>query len=266
MKTIFFYTFLLLLKTQLCSADSLVFLKTIPIEARLVSTDPVGNIYLVKENNTLLRLNDKGDSIGVFNEIKKGKISHIDASNPLRILLFFSDYNQLVVLNNMLTRKNVYQLNSIGLNNVSCIANSADGNIWLYEPVSGTLMKIDDVPSIRFTTTLKNIIEENIDPVFMVEQDRSLFMVDSIQGIKKFDQFGFYQSGFPFLTNEVQYINRYLVYYKHPLLYSYNTQTFNEATLKLPNQEDILQVRTERKNVYILRKESLDIYQLNENR
>ena len=131
MKTIFFYTFLLLLKTQLCSADSLVFLKTIPIEARLVSTDPVGNIYLVKENNTLLRLNDKGDSIGVFNEIKKGKISHIDASNPLRILLFFSDYNQLVVLNNMLTRKNVYQLNSIGLNNVSCIANSADGTIWL---------------------------------------------------------------------------------------------------------------------------------------
>jgi hypothetical protein len=50
------------------------------------------------------------------------------------------------------------------------------------------------------------------------------------------------------------------------LLYSYNTQTFNEATLKLPNQEDILQVRTERNNVYILRKESLDIYQLNENR
>lgn len=266
MRFLFQYFFFLFISFNSFSNDTLTWKFSIPVNASLFSTDPNGNIYIVRNDNSFIRYNSVGDSTGFFNEIKKGKITQIDATNPMRVLLYFSEYGQIVILDRLLTKKSTLKLPLIGLFNVNCIANSADGNIWLYEPVSGTLMKIDDVPSIRFTTTLKNIIEENIDPVFMVEQDRSLFMVDSIQGIKKFDQFGFYQSGFPFLTNEVQYINRYLVYYKHPLLYSYNTQTFNEATLKLPNQEDILQVRTERNYVYILRKESLDIYQLNENR
>ncbi|MCF8294031.1 MAG: hypothetical protein K9I70_09490 [Chitinophagaceae bacterium] len=262
MKTIFFYTFLLLLKTQLCSADSLVFLKTIPIEARLVSTDPVGNIYLVKENNTLLRLNDKGDSIGVFNEIKKGKISHIDASNPLRILLFFSDYNQLVVLNNMLTRKNVYQLNSIGLNNVSCIANSADGNIWLYDQSSGSLLKVNEQLTILQNTNLRTISENPTSPTDMTEYDRALYIADTVDGIRKFDQFGFYNTTYHIKTSSFQFFNAYLVYFSTPYLFSYHTKSFTERKLPLPEPENILQLRVERNRLVILRKDRVDLFEL----
>ena len=44
----------LLLTTAYVSAiDSLIFVKQIPIQSTQFTTDPVGNIYIVKGNNTL---------------------------------------------------------------------------------------------------------------------------------------------------------------------------------------------------------------------
>jgi hypothetical protein len=262
------FRFLLILFTlfyfQLFATDSLVLIRTISTKSRLLSTDPLGNIYLVKENNTLLRLNERGDSIGIFNEIKKGKISHIDATNPLRILLFFSDYNQIVVLNNMLTIKNVLRLNSIGLNNVACIANSVDGNIWVYDPVLASLIKVDEQLKIIQTTNLRNVEENSISPGDMIEQDRSLFIADTIDGIRKFDQFGFFNTTFALKTNNIQTFNSFLVYYSSPFLYSYNTKSFTEKKILLPQPENILAVRVERNRLFILREDQLDIYDLKE--
>jgi len=252
----------LLLTTAYVSAiDSLIFVKQIHIQSTQFTTDPVGNVYIVKGNNTLLKYNAKGDSIGFFNEIKKGKITQVDASNPLRILIFLADYGNVLMLDNLLTLKNTLKLNSLGIINATCIANSADGSIWAYDP-SGMLMKINNKPEISFTISLRNIVDQALDPIYMIEQDRSLYLVDSTQGIKKFDQFGFLKTSFPFLTKEIQYFNSYLVYYIPPYLVSYNTQSLQELKLMLPQHEDIVKVRVERNIVYILRKESLDIYSL----
>jgi len=138
----------LLLTTAYVSAiDSLIFVKQIHIQSTQFTTDPVGNVYIVKGNNTLLKYNAKGDSIGFFNEIKKGKITQVDASNPLRILIFLADYGNVLMLDNLLTLKNTLKLNSLGIINATCIANSADGSIWAYDP-SGMLMKINNKPEI----------------------------------------------------------------------------------------------------------------------
>lgn len=258
--------FLLLLFSHsiLLAGDTLSLVRSIPVKARLFTTDPVGNVFLVKEDNSLIRYNNRGDSTGFFNEVKKGRITQIDATNPLRILLFFGEYGQIVLLDNLLSIKSTLRLNAIGLFNVNCIANSADGNIWLFEPASGTLIKIDEEPSIRQTAPLRNLLSENLDPVFMVEQDRTLFMADTVEGIKKFDQFGFYKTGYAFYPKELQYINQYLVYFRSPFLYSYHTQTLQEKMLPIPQPDNILQVRAERNKIYVLRAASLDIYDLSE--
>lgn len=257
--------FLLLCATS-CSkaADSLVFIRSVPIEARLLSTDPLGNIYLVKENNTVLKLNKKGDSIGIFNEIKKGKVTQIDATNPLRTLLFFAEYNQIVVLNNMLTQKNVMKLNMIGLNNVSNIANSADGNIWLYDPSFGSLLKIDEQMDVIQTVDLRNMYENPTAPSAMVEHERSLYIADTAAGIRKFDLFGFYSTTYPFKVTNLQFFTTSLVYYANPFLHAYNMQSISEKKIVLPQPETIISVRVERNSLFILRTTSLDIYELNE--
>lgn len=244
-----------------CEAiDSLKLLKSIPIHGILLSTDPLGNTYVVKENNSLIRFNSKGDSTGLFNEIKKGKITQIDASNPLRVLLYYADYNQIVVMNNMMTQKNVIKLNSVGLNNIACIANSADGSIWLYDAVNGSLLKIDERLNIILNVNLRAIQENPLAPSAMFENDRSLYITDTLDGIRKFDLFGFYNTSYHFKSRDVQLIQNYFVYRVDSNLISYNIKTLNESYLHLPTSNDIKQVRIERELIYILRNETLDLY------
>lgn len=260
MKQLLFFTFLFSC-ARLFGSDSLIFVKRVPVSSRLFTTDPVGNLYIVKDNNSLIRYNAGGDSIGFFNEIKKGKISQIDATNPLRILVFFADYGNILILDNMLSLKSTLKLQGLGIVNAPAIAGSADGNIWVYDP-SGMLMKINNKPEVSFTSSLRNVLDKAIDPVYMIEQDRALYMVDSTEGVKKFDQFGLFKTSYPFYTKEIQYFNGYLVYYASPYLNSYNTVTMQENKILLPDADDILKVRVERNHVYILRSGSLDIYSI----
>ncbi len=261
MKPILLITFIFLFAEVCFASDSLILTKSIPVSSRLFTTDPVGNIYIVKGNNTLIKYNSNGDSTGFFNEIQKGKITQIDATNPLRLLLYFADYGNILMLDNLLSLKSTLKLSALGMVNVPCIANSADGNIWLYDP-AGNLVKVNNKPEISFTVSLRNVLDHAIDPVYMVEQDRALYIVDSAQGVKKFDQFGLFKTTFPFLTHEIQYFNSYLVYYVSPYLVSYNTLSMQENKMLLPDPDNVIKVRVERDHVFILRNESLDIYSL----
>lgn len=262
MKSLLILFISIFLLAEISSAsDSLIFVKSISVSSRLFTTDPVGNIYLVKGSNALIKYNSNGDSTGFFNEIQKGKITQIDATNPLRVLLYFADYGNILMLDNVLSLKSTLKLSALGMVNVPCIANSADGNIWLYDP-SGNLIKVNNKPEISFTISLRNVLDHAIDPVYMIEQDRALYIVDSTEGVKKFDQFGLYKTSFPFLTKEIQYFNSYLVYYNPPYLVSYNTLSMQENKILLPDPDNIIKVRVERNNVFILRNESLDIYSL----
>jgi hypothetical protein len=244
--------------------DSLLLQRSIPITANYLSTDPLGQIYLVRANNSLLRLNSQGDSNGVFNEVKKGKISFIDATNPLRVLIYFSNFNQIVVLNNMLTQKSTLKLNQIGLINVACIANSADGRIWVYDPVSSILTKIDEHLNIIQETNLRTVEQNPVKPTTMVEHDRWVYLAGKEEGIRKFDQFGFYKNTLHLEVDEMQIFNQTLIYYQKQLLHAYDMQSLREQVLHIPEPESVMQVRMERKGIYVLRKDRLDIYLLSE--
>src|SRR5215212_6022306 len=54
------------------------------------AVDNLDNIYVLNSTDQLKKYNARGDSIAVFNNVKKfGRISTIDASNPLKVLLYY---------------------------------------------------------------------------------------------------------------------------------------------------------------------------------
>jgi hypothetical protein len=254
---------LLWLGTSVKGSDSLQLLRHIPITARLFTTDPLGNAYLVMNNQSVLRLNARGDSIGFYNQVQKGVLTHIDATNPLRVILYYAQFGQVVILDNQTSVKSAFNLNRLGIFNAPIIANSADAQCWTYDPGTGELLKVDDQPQVRFKTGLRNVFDETLNPCFLVEQDRRLFLVDSIQGVFVFDQYGLYKLRYPIQTKAVQFFNDYLVYYQAPYLVSYHTRSLHEERRLLPNPEAILQVRLERNRIYVLYRDGLSIYAWN---
>ncbi len=258
MKNIFFL-FIFFNATIAYSGDSLELKKSIPIRSNYFTTDPIGNIYVVKLNNTLIKYNYSGDSLNQFNERRNGKMTQIDATNPLRILVYYSDYSQLILLDNMLSLKTAIKLNLPNLLNALCVSNSSDGGIWVYGQ-NANLEKINEKMEPQFSLSMMNVLDPIPSPSSITEQDRNLFVVDSTHGVYRFDQLGLLKNSYPFQTKEIQFFSPYLVYDKNPYLISYNIEKFIEKKIELPQPEDIIKVRMEKNYIYILRSQRLDIY------
>lgn len=261
MRLIFIMVFMLFY--ILAHADSLSFFKTIPVKASLFTTDPIGNMYVVKMNNNIVKYNAKGDSILVFNEIKKGKITHIDATNPLRVLAYSADYNYILILDNMLSLKSELRLSKLNIFNVPCIANSSDGYIWVYDPINFSLLKIDETPKVIQTSSLRGIIDNVINTSFMVEQNRELYVVDSTLGVYRFDRFGFYMNLFPQKgVKEVQVFSTDMVFKLNDKLKIEDIKSFREGEITIPDAETAIQTRVERNRMYVLYANQIVMYNI----
>lgn len=256
---IFISFFLLVTQLSVDGKYQLILKKTIPVSDGYFTTDRIGNIYLVHDLNLIKKYNADGDSLAVFNDISSGPVTMIDASNPLRVLIFYSGFSQIRVLDNVLSQKNILDLKRIGLFNIPAIANSADGDIWIFDPV-GQLKKIDDRLAIKHEYPLRTMLDYVVSPSHMVEQDRVLYMTDSNEGILQFDRFGFYKTIYRFTTQEAAVINSHIVYYKNGKLFSYNIKSLRESIIELPGPSNIINARLEKNQVYILRDDKLEIY------
>jgi len=234
-------------------------IKSIDVSNGYFTTDPIGNIYLVRDENFLVKYNAQGDSLAVFNDVTFGSITSIDATNPLRILVFYADFGRIKILDNILSLKNELDLTKLGLFNVPAVANSQDGTIWVFDP-SGQLLKIDDRLEIKHSYPLRNMLDFAVSPSHLVERDRILYMTDTAQGILQFDRFGFYRTVYRFKAAESNVLNSYIVYYDKGVLHSYHTKSLRSANIKLPDQEDVLNARLEKNLIFVLRNKKLDIY------
>jgi hypothetical protein len=103
------------------------------------------NIYLLTTGNQLKKINNNGDSAGIFNDVKRyGNPSSIDVNNPLKILLYYKNYSTVVVLDRFLNMRNTINFRKQNIFTVNAISTSYDNNIWLFDEQNLKLKKIDD--------------------------------------------------------------------------------------------------------------------------
>ena len=100
--------------------------KTIAGDFSYFTVDNLDNIYLVNnQTNQLKKLNANGDSAGVFNNVRKyGKLFSIDATNPLKLLLYYKNFSTIVVLDRFLNVRNTINLGKKNIFKVKAIATS----------------------------------------------------------------------------------------------------------------------------------------------
>ena len=127
---------LFLISAFTSSAQQSAFTQVKSIEGEFIdfTVDNLGNYFLLSKNNQLKKLNAQGDSTGIFNDVRRyGKLYSIDATNPLKVLLYYKNFSTVVVLDRFLNMINTIDLRKQNIFQVKAVAQSSDNNIWLYD-------------------------------------------------------------------------------------------------------------------------------------
>ena len=228
------------------------------------NVDNLDNIYLVSNGNQLKKLYPNGDSVGVFNNVRKyGRLFSIDVTNPLKLLLYYQNFATIVVLDRFLNIRNVINLRKQNIFNVKAIGTSYDNNIWLFDEGDGKLKKIDDNGEVLSETVDLRILFDSIpSPAQVIDVDGYVHLYDPGKGFYIFDNYGALKSKFPFLNwNNVEVIGKKLYGFSDTSLFQYQAGSLSLKEYKLPFVfSNALQKKAVNGKVYLLQNRGVQQY------
>lgn len=172
--------------------DSLEIIKTFKENIGDFEVDNLGNLYLFGARQQLKKLSPAFDSLAVFNDTRHfGKLYMLDASNPLRILLFYRDFGAIIILDRFLNVRTILNLRTAGHQQVSAITQSYDNNIWLYDELENMIKKIDESGKTLTTSPdFRILFDDPPQPQELHDFNRYLYAGDSEKGLVVMDYFG----------------------------------------------------------------------------
>ena len=182
-------------------------------------------------------MNAKGDSIGVFNDVRRySKLFSINVTNPLKVLLFYKNFSTIVVLDRFLNVVNSIDLRKQNIFQVKAIAQSYDNNIWLFDEQNNKLKKIADDGRVIFETVdFRTIFDGVPSPTQIFDQDGFVFLYDAEKGVYIFDIYGSFQSKISYTgLKDVSVFGKTMIGIEKETIISYTTGTLVEKRLALP--------------------------------
>lgn len=224
----------------------------------------LGELYIININNELKKINENGDSVGVFNQVTKyGKLSYVDAKNPWRTILFYQNFSNIVLLDkylNVVTAINLRQQNIFG---VTAIASSYDNNIWLFDEQENKLKKIDETGKVLLETVDFRLLFDSVPtPTQILDRDGFVYLYDSKKGFYVFDYYGTFKNKLPFLNwREVEVIKKNIYGFDDKYFYRYSVGSLDLKQYLLPGAlKNYTSIKIIANKVYFLKNNILKIY------
>lgn len=230
--------------------------------AKEIVTDQFVNFYSI-ENKRIEKLDKNGKFLCRYEEMKMGNISTVDVTNPMKITVYYPDYLIAVTLDRFLSPLTTYRFLDLGFYNVSAVASASDGRLWFYDLNDFKLKKIDESGNVyRQSQQLNLILEESINPQFILEKNNYVFVADSAQGIYQFDIFGGYIQKIPLKRiSKFQYFQERFLYLKNDHMQSYEPKYLEEKAMQLPDSLSVISAVIEKERIATLQNGKLKIYQ-----
>lgn len=235
---------------------------TIRETATAITTDNLKNVYLI--NGESIRKFDSSCTFQKeFSNKDFGNITSADATNPLRIVLFYRDFNRVVFLDNTMSQNgDAVQLESLGFPLASLAASSHDNGLWIYDQANFELIRFNRNMQIEQRTgNLAQLLGIDLQPDFMMEKGDRLYLNNPATGIIVFDVFGTYSKTIPVKgLRTFQATENTLFYMTGGNLVAENILTLETISYEEPTDANAIDIRKESNRFYVLLKDATEIY------
>ena len=119
-------------------------LYTIKNTSNLFTTDNLNNSYLVN-GEELIKYNQVGKQLLKYSNKRYGNITTIDATNALKVLLYYKDFQQLVFLDNQLSQNgDMISLENLGYEQTDLVCSSFNNSFWIYNKQTVELVRFNE--------------------------------------------------------------------------------------------------------------------------
>jgi hypothetical protein len=241
-----------------------VLTRTIQADIADFTVDNLGNIYLLSKDNQLKKLDANGDSLAVFNDVRRyGKIWSIDATNPLKILVFYREFTTILALDRFLNMVNIIDLRNLGILQARAVGLAYDNNVWVYDELDAKLKRIgDDGSLVDQTTDFRQLFDSVPDPSVIRDQGGLVYLYDPAKGVYAFDHYGGLKEHVA-LTGWLDFnvIDKSLLGRSPKKFFKYQLGTLDLQEESIPvSYQDALKIRITATSLYVLKEKTLEIY------
>ena len=245
------------------------FIKSIKGGFTYLTVDNLDNIYLITTGNQLKKINAKGDSVAVYNDVKKyGNPSIIDVTNPLKTLVYYKNYSTVVMLDRLFAVRNTINFRRHNIFYVNNVTLAYDNNIWIFDEEEYKLKKIDEEGKLLLATVdFRNLFDSLPAPTEIIDKDNFVYLYDSLKGFYIFDYYGSFKNRLPLLHWTNVEVNGNTLYgFYNDKLFSYQLKSLQLKEYKLPVFfGNFISIKVMNGKIYLLNENGVDIYKIIQN-
>jgi len=238
--------------------------KTIPGEFNSFEIDGMDNIYLITKGNQLKKLDANGDSVAVYNDVKKyGNPYLLDVTNPLRPLVYFRNFSTIVILDRLLSQRDEINLRQQNIFTVKALATSYDNMIWIFDEQDFKLKKIDYQGKTNLETNDWRLLFDPVpQPVKIIDRENFVYLYDPANGFYIFDYYGSLKSQLPFQGWEHVAVSSNQLYgFQGKTLNNYELNTLRLKKFTIPDYiSGYTDIKALNGRLYVLKEKELNIY------
>ena len=237
----------------------------IEVTSKSITSDYLGNAYTI-DDNEIAKYSAAGILISSFSDKNAGTITSVDASNPLRVQVFYQDFGQIIYLDDVLSVIGAkISLIEQGLDQATLSCSSWDDGIWLYDPQDFELKRLgSDLRLSHQSGNINQLVGIEANPNFIIEKNNFVYLNDPLTGILVFDQFGTYYKTLPVRgIDRFQVSGEQVFYLQDGKLMSYNMRTFQHANLPISSDKNVvldMRFEKEMKCLTVLKEKKLEWY------
>ncbi len=209
----------------------------LPEKSLYFTTDGLANLYSVNKAYEITKYNAKGLENFRYSNTRLDAPEFIDATDPFNILVFYPDYQTVILLDRTMTETAVLNLIDFDFFNINAVAVSSDNKLWIYDELNFRLKKIDRNGEVmQESDDLSLLLRKDFKPNFITEREQKVFVNDPEVGILVFDFFGQYIKTLEFKgLEEFQVFRDFIIFRDEAgVLQKYHLKSLLVSPLKMP--------------------------------
>jgi hypothetical protein len=163
--------------------------------ASCFTLDNLGNLYVANERGDLVKYDKNGKQIATANIKSYGSVHSIDASNAFEIYVFYKEQNRVLLFDNLLNIRVDWDFEQAGFVMMAAVARSFDNKLWVFDLNDLRLKKVTKELNVEFNSgNVRAFANASaFNPSYIGDDNRSVYLFDSLNGLYVFDNFGNYQ-------------------------------------------------------------------------